>query len=1811
MCDELTAFLLLLPGAGAEVLPFAVLLPADDCFDWSGEAIPLQWRLKIASKDDSELIALQLQQAWPLGATAWTPTSAQLQSLHDFARETFSLVAETPASAFPLLAPLIEGRASAEDGPSWAEKVLDSATLCEVAAHSRGHRPEQSSLLEMSLRATGKSRSDEESNLWLARHIATTTMEGPLAELLRGSPDGGYLVTSRYARRSHRLLRAWPGHSAAKAALATGRKKAQTEPAPGSLLLFLQERYGLEVSDAEQCIVEAADGPALRPLAAGCGGGHAVTSLSEWLMEGGGGHLSRADGSDTVSPCPSLHSVDDAGTTMGPIRLLPEFLAPHPLPPRLQLAFRLLPVVLQKLRRLEVLFGLRRQILPSLSSQGTRSEFTFELKPVFQRPSYDTTGRRHALCSERLHFLNTESRRLKQVLEEESVAMHLSPVEADWALEVATTFTSASEPYDSTRLAWLGDAAVFLIATAWTSLEADHPLQQRQRRVAALISNRCLARLALSGLELPRYLQTDPVGSRGAKQPLGKKAPADAMEALLGALVLAGGLSAAAQLLRKLSWFDSEDGSGSLVPAGAPETAAGFLGAALVRFSCSAWLVSNYPQLAADGLSDLRQKLLSATLPAIGLRQSLLPHQGTGHLANDTLQPEMLEQLVGEAIHLPLGDIHVALSELWTQLEPAVGIKWYFHVVSLLFAAFCPGQPLEPLGEGRPNETPAADPSSTHEGPQGGADAEPPPEDPADKPEAVTVSGSPTTILAGVLPANLAAMEKGVKEVEESSLSLSGLIPPMGHPPSLREASAFVGAAKRASLKQPLKFDNVQDFIVDCLRQTNHADGSDTPSSVADKEKDDDELLKVSSAEEELARLKVETMRYMVTSVKYSLGESLHTSRVIYFTNDQALKVSPVQMPMVREALGIHEPKLVIRLVPCQKGRTYWEGRPAIKNILPTKANPELEGHEQLVETDLNLIAREVLLPVAMKTHALIVGTSSCSLTRAFAEVSAPIQRRYGEACPFRMVIFEHAWNLHVRSTMKSDSVEHILKEKSTSWSNANFVKALSHKFGCDPAFWPQQKLVKGAAAYMVFECLNEERLHDSRAAVQFENMFITSLHTYLPVLALWTNGDLNTLSPQVANHVTCGIPLIIMDSRHHDLVDADDVEPADDGLESRFGFSDPSMQETVRKLSTLGKALNKRGLYDMHIASALSCVRTGVNNSTGGSGPKTRLDRNHWLYDAIVDAMVEAAHGDPPPGLDGDDNMTDLDGGEELISKATEFFLSYVGDQTYKEAQVNTSRMEEAIRNLEACTTWQELEETWKPESKKLHNAIAHNGWDKVTMEGSASAEGVPVILARPRNEFLPTGFFKFELNRELEQMGVSVTEAQRSLLAHLRKWLRADRDYDAKTSGPKRLLNDKKKWLAVYDILKTGHVHSCSLSDYRSLKHLIQKLSRSERLPDSSSLEALLLLRCAWTLADIFNEKAAQYKFWAKMAYATLLLMGVVVVVFTTAQWTVDVPDQTKKYVVLGLGLGSSSLAAWITFTDPGRKWLKLRSGSQMLQAEIWRFRTRVGAYATTDMTHFNVGRAEAERRAEQHFQKMIVLVADTVLSAKVLVSSNTTTDDVCIRFEGTRQHLEEMIHARLSQYRLTSAHFKHKQYQRATPEDPPNAEDSHHAPASPDDYIAWRLSPLLRFYQKRIPTYQRRRLLMQALFMISTTLTAVLSAADQTSWTAIVVSISSALGSWQEFSGVDKKLERYGSVVGILRNMMLWWQTLPDVDKANIRHIENLVERTENAAYSELSAWLSEAQQARELAEKAASREQGKLSEMQQKQGAGREH
>ena len=64
------------------------------------------------------------------------------------------------------------------------------------------------------------------------------------------------------------------------------------------------------------------------------------------------------------------------------------------------------------------------------------------------------------------------------------------------------------------------------------------------------------------------------------------------------------------------------------------------------------------------------------------------------------------------------------------------------------------------------------------------------------------------------------------------------------------------------------------------------------------------------------------------------------------------------------------------------------------------------------VEHELNMFAKEVLLPLAQRHEALVVGSSACSLMNAFAKPCAPLQRGYGDQCPFHLLCFEHACNL-------------------------------------------------------------------------------------------------------------------------------------------------------------------------------------------------------------------------------------------------------------------------------------------------------------------------------------------------------------------------------------------------------------------------------------------------------------------------------------------------------------------------------------------------------------------------------------------------------------------------------------------------------------------------------------------------------------------------------------------------------------------------------------------------------------------------------
>lgn len=243
----------------------------------------------------------------------------------------------------------------------------------------------------------------------------------------------------------------------------------------------------------------------------------------------------------------------------------------------------------------------------------------------------------------------------------------------------------------------------------------------------------------------------------------------------------------------------------------------------------------------------------------------------------------------------------------------------------------------------------------------------------------------------------------------------------------------------------------------------------------------------------DLQRLRIETMRGMAKTVKYNRGESTCTCKVAYFTNKQLLNISAEKMPKLRRALEIQEPKLVIRLFPSMRGRSYWNRFPKRNPSNPTSSPPELsDPDEERVEQELNLIAKEVLLPLALKSHALVVGVSACALMTAFANVCGPIQRRYGDKCPFRMICLEHAYHLHM-AVDSYDGVEKAIWKEIPEWrdSDEQIRKALGVKFGADRGQWPRQQLLPGCEQYVIYESLDENDCRiDFRAGNRFSDTF-------------------------------------------------------------------------------------------------------------------------------------------------------------------------------------------------------------------------------------------------------------------------------------------------------------------------------------------------------------------------------------------------------------------------------------------------------------------------------------------------------------------------------------------------------------------------------------------------------------------------------------------------------------------------------------------------------------------------------------------------
>eukprot|EP00415_Alexandrium_ostenfeldii_P003786 UN3786 len=108
----------------------------------------------------------------------------------------------------------------------------------------------------------------------------------------------------------------------------------------------------------------------------------------------------------------------------------------------------------------------------------------------------------------------------------------------------------------------------------------------------------------------------------------------------------------------------------------------------------------------------------------------------------------------------------------------------------------------------------------------------------------------------------------------------------------------------------------------------------------------------------------------------------------------------------------------------------------------------------------------------------------------------------------------------------------------------------------------------------------------------------------------------------------------------------------------------------------------------------------------------------------------------------------------------------------------------------------------------------------------------------------------------------------------------------------------------------------------------------------------------------------------------------MGVSVITFTVlcSVYPSAVTANQQRVTLLVGSLVTSVITSYTALVDPYRKWVQLRNGAYSLEAEIWKFRARVGEYQGTSSSPHS--RMWDERNAEAILQQVILQVQGRVL-------------------------------------------------------------------------------------------------------------------------------------------------------------------------------------------------------------------------------------
>ena len=240
-----------------------------------------------------------------------------------------------------------------------------------------------------------------------------------------------------------------------------------------------------------------------------------------------------------------------------------------------------------------------------------------------------------------------------------------------------------------------------------------------------------------------------------------------------------------------------------------------------------------------------------------------------------------------------------------------------------------------------------------------------------------------------------------------------------------------------------------------------------------------------------------------------------------------------------------------------------------------------------------------------------------------------------------------------------------------------------------------------------------------------------------------------------------------------------------------------------------------------------------------------------------------------------------------------------------------------------------------------------------------------------------------------------------------------------------------------------------------------------------------------------------------------------------------------QVLGWLIILTPITISILTAIDVKFNKGLAWIVLRSSAEALKKEIYLYRLRVGAYATSDKSH--------EDSRELKLAQRIRTIGQRIMETQVNQSA---------------------IQA----------------YTGSLPPYAPDGDDGF-SDMGWAEYLSWRLEDQLNYYCKKARRLDQQQNQLQLAIAILGGLGTFLAAVNLQIWVAVSGALSAALISTLEFQRIETTLVSCNQAANDLYSIRAWWRALSPDSQLNHQNLERLVSLTENVIQAENAGWVQE--------------------------------